>query len=249
MAKQKRKQEPKVVRRDGGLCVTFANSASAKRKSFQAYAELLAWGLRLGAVTGADAERLERAAAERPEDAAAIVRRALELRDSCRRTLRGLIGRQGPSDADYETLRAELMAARSAERWVRDGIGFQWVVGDRGGDDLDRMLWPVATSIAEVLETKYRLKVGECAGEDCDLLFIDRSPGSARRWCDKEVCGSKINSRNYYQKRVKPRREAAKRAPPRSPEEVRRRLEEARERDLEQFRSRSAGRRPGPRVA
>ncbi len=234
MAKGKAKQGPLGVRRDGGLCVTFANSASAKRRSFSSYAELLAWGQRLGGLTGADAERLERIAAERPGDAEAVVRRAFELRDSCRRTLRGLSRRRGSSEADFEILHAELMAARSAERWVRDGIGCQWVVGDRGGDDLDRMLWPVARSIAELLETRYRLKVGECAGEGCDLLFVDRSPGSPRRWCDKEACGSKINSRRHYQKRVKPRRAAAKKQRARSNEEYRRKLREARKRDAEE---------------
>ncbi len=249
MPKRQRKQQPKVVRRDGGLCVTFANSASAKRKSFSTYAELVAWGLRLGALTGADAERLERTAVERPEDAGAVLRRAFELRDACRRTLRGLIRRRGLSDADLESFRAELTAARSAERWVRDGIGCRWVVGDRGGDDLDRVLWPVVTSIAEVLETKYRFKAGECAGESCDLLFVDRSPGSARKWCAKEACGSKINSRKYYQNRVKPRRKEAKARLERYYEERRRKLREEREREVEESRLRPAGKRPGPRVA
>ena len=151
-----------------------ANSASAKRKSFSRYAELLAWGLRLGVVTGADVERLERAAAERAADAEGVCRRALALRDCCRRTLRGLIRSHAPSDADVELLRAELELARSAERWVRDGIGCRWVVGDRGGDDLDRVLWPVVRSMEEVLASKYRFQVGQCAGGQpdrcCDLL-------------------------------------------------------------------------------
>ncbi len=246
MAKRKAKQEPEVVRRDGGLCVTFANSASAKRKSFSTYAELLAWGLRLEALAGDGAERLERLAAERPGEAEAVAHRALALRDSSRRTLRQLIRRQGPSEADLETLRAELEAARSAERWVRDGIGCRWVVGDRGGDDLDRMLWPVVKSMAEVLESKYRFKVGECAGEGCDLLFVDRSPGSPRKWCHKNACGSKVNSRRHYHREVKPRRRRDEEAA----ENRWRERVEARERDSEEPTSRPAGRRPGgPRVA
>ena len=47
MPKSKSKQA-EVVRRDGGLCVTFVNSASAKRKSFETYTELLAWAQRVG---------------------------------------------------------------------------------------------------------------------------------------------------------------------------------------------------------
>lgn len=241
-----RRRDPAVVRRDGGLCVTFANSASAKRKSFSSYAELSAWGLRLGVLTGADVERLERAAAERAADAENVLRRALELRDCCRRTLGGLAGNRAPSDADVELLRAELELARSAERWVREGIGCRWVLGDRGGDDLDRVLWPVVRSMEEVLASKYRFKVGRCAGEGCDLLFIDRTSGSARKWCDKSACGRKETTRRYYQRRVKPRREEIRQ---RSIEERRRKLKEARERDSQASPVDLAGRPPGPRVA
>ena len=242
MAQRRKKQEPAVVRRDGGLCVTLANTASAKRESFSSYAELLAWGLRLGVVTGADVERLERAAAERPAAAEKVLRRALELRDGCRRTLRGLIEGRAPSDADVELLRAELELARSAERWVRDGIGCRWVVGDRGGDDLDRVLWPLVRSMEEVLGSKYRFKVGRCAGEGCDLLFVDRTAGSARKWCDKNACGRKDSTRRYYQKRVKPVRERIRQMGAK-------RRKEARERDSEKPPADPAGRRPGPRVA
>lgn len=210
MAGHKGKQEPELVRRDGGLCVTFVNSASAKRRSFQTYAELLAWGHSHGAVTSAEVERLERLAAERPADAEAVAGRALELRDCCERTLRGLIRRRGPSEADVERLHAELLAVRSAERWVRSGLGCRWVLGDRGGDDLDRMLWPVATSMAEVLSTKYCHKVRECAGEGCNLLFVDRAPGSPRKWCSMKACGNKVKSRRDYHRRVKPERERAR---------------------------------------
>ncbi len=207
MAKRRSDKQPALVRRDGGLCVTFVNSASAKRRSFETYPELLVWGQACGTLTGADVERLERAAAERRSDAAEVARRSLELRACFGRILEGLIDRRRPSDADLEALRAELAAVRSAERFVRSGIGCRWVWGDRGGDDLDRMLWPVVMSMAEVLSTKYHLKVGRCAGEGCDLLFIDRAPGSARKWCSMKACGNKVKSRRDYHRRVKPQRQ------------------------------------------
>ncbi len=229
MAKRKSKQEPELVRRDGAVCVAFVNTASAKRRSFRTYAELLAWGLACGTLTTAEVERFERAAADSPDATAAVARRAIELRSCCERVLKGLIRRRGPSDADLAMLEAELVAVRSAERLVRDGIGCRWVLGDRGGDDLDRVLWPVVTSIAEVLLSKYRFRVGQCAGKGCDLLFLDRAPGSPRRWCDRNACGSKINSRRDYRRRVKPVQEQRKRQAARRNEEYRRKLREARE--------------------
>ncbi len=245
MAKRKQKQQPKLVRLDGGLCVTFVNSASARRRSFATYAELLAWGLACDAVTGADVEHLERMAAERRADAVAVVQRALELRSRFGRIFERLASRQGPVDSDLERLDAELRSARAAQRFVRSGIGGRWVWGDRGGDDLDRMLWPVVTSMAEVLSTKYCHKVGRCAGEDCDLWFVDRTPGSPRRWCSKKACGSKVSSHRNYQRRVKPRREATKRRVKERFAEQNRKAREAREREAEEPRG---PRRPGPPV-
>ncbi len=249
MAKRKGKQEPALVRLDGGLCVTLVNSRSAKRRSFETYSELLAWGHACGAVSGADVERLERAAAERRADAAEVVRRALELRARCRRIFQRLMDRQQPLDSDLEVLRAELATARAAQYFARSGLGCRWVWGDRGGDDLDRMLWPVATSMGEVLSTKYCLKVGRCAGEGCDLMFVDRSPGSRRKWCVKRTCGRKVTSRRDYQRRVKPAREASKRRVREKLREENRRAREAREREAEERPAFRDGKRPGPRVA
>ncbi len=207
---KRKSNQPEVVRRDGGLCVTFVNSASAKRKSFETYAELLAWGQRLGAVSGSDAERLERTAAESLSEAAAVLQRALELRSRFKRVLAGLIERKQPTDGDLEILRKELATARAAQVFARSGIGCRWVWGDRGGDDLDRMLWPVVMSMAEILSTKYCFKVGRCAGDGCDLLFVDRSSGSSRKWCSLRACGNKVRSRRDYYRRIKPQREAIK---------------------------------------
>ena len=251
MAKRKRKKklEPALVRRDGALCVVYANSASSKRRSFSTYAELLSWSHRAGALTGADVERLERDAAEQRSAAAAVLRRALELRSRFQRIFERLLRRQGPTDTDLEALRVELAAARAAQRLVRSGIGCRWVWGDRGGDDLDRMLWPVVTSMAEVLSTNYCLKVGQCAGEGCDLFFIDRAPGSPRKWCDSKTCGNRARSRKDYERRVKPRRKRVKRPAAEMAAESARKMREAREREAEE-RSRSRHRKPpGPRVA
>lgn len=249
MAKQKRKQEPALVRQDGALCVTFVNSASERRRSFSTYGELLAWSQRCGAVAGADVERLERAAAERPGEAAAVVRRALELCARFKRIFAGLIERRQPKDSDLEALRAELASAYAARYFARSGLGCRWVWGDRGGDDLDRMLWPVVTSMAEVLSGKYCLKVRGCASDGCDLLFVDRSTGgSPRKWCSMKACGNKARSRRDYYRRVKPERKAAKKWRIDRLRERTRKVDEELQREAEERASR-AGRRPGRVVA
>ena len=226
MAKRKKPGPSEVARRDGGHCAVFANSASAKRRGFSSYAELLAWGVRVGAVTAADAARLERTAAERPEDAAAVFSRALEARVWLRRILLALAARRTPASADVAILSEALAAALTARVLVQVSTGgWRWAWGDRGGVDLDRMLWPALLDAADVMTSKYYRQVGVCAGEGCDLIFVDRAPGSARRWCDKRACGAKVNSRRHYEQIVKRERRARKRGGQQLREHIEMRME------------------------
>ncbi len=208
MAKRKPRL-PEIVRQDGGLCTHFVNTASGKRPGLRSYGDLLIWGQRAEVLGGADAQRLERAASERPADAAAAFARALELRGYLERILRALVGRRNPEVADLDAIASALGAARSAHRFVpaaEGGWRLGW--GDRGGDDFDRMLWPVLTSAAEALSPESYHRVGQCAGEDCTLLFVDRASGSPRKWCPR--CGVRARSRKHYKKVVKPKRQERK---------------------------------------
>ncbi len=87
---------PEAVRLDGALCMTFVNTASRKRRGVDTYAALLAWGQHSGALSAADAERLERTADERPTAAEAVVRQARELRACLRRVLLAVAARRTP---------------------------------------------------------------------------------------------------------------------------------------------------------
>ncbi len=213
MAKQRKRKprEPELVRRDGALCAAFVNTASDKRKPLETYADLVAWGLRAEAFGAADAERLERVADKRSADAEAVVRWAQELRDGLERILLALVdGQTLPAD-DLDTLNAGIKAVMSDRCLVPGAGGYQWGWDDDDGD-LGRMLRPVLLSAAEVLTSKYRRRVRQCAGEGCDLLFVDRTPGSPRKWCSMQSCGHRVNSLKHYRTQVKPRRERGKAA-------------------------------------
>ncbi len=207
MAKRKLRQYPEIVRQDGSLCTHFVNTASGKRPGIGTYGDLLDWGQRAGVLGAADAQRLERTAAERPGDAAAALGRVLQVRACLERILLALTGRRRPAGADLDAIAAALGAARSAHRFVpADAGGYLLGWGDRGGDDLERVLWPVLTSAAEVLSPEEFYRVGQCAGEDCTLFFVDRSPGSPRKWCRR--CGGRVRSRKHYRTKIKPARKS-----------------------------------------
>lgn len=71
-----------------------------------------------------------------------------------------------------------------------------------GWDDaapaLDRPLWPVARSLAELLTSDELPRVRECAADNCAWLFIDTSKNRSRRWCDMAVCGNRAKARRHY---------------------------------------------------
>jgi predicted RNA-binding Zn ribbon-like protein len=212
MAKAKTRRSfpgPKLVRQDGALCATFVNTASAKRQAFETYDDLLLWGRHNGALGAGGAERLAVAAAERPEAAEAAVARARELRVCLTRILLALADGGDPAAADIGELNTALGAALSCRRLVLHPGGYRWGWTD-AGEAFDSMLWPVLTSAADVLTTKYHRKVRRCAGPDCDLIFVDRTPGSPRKWCDEKDCGHRVRSARHYRKTVKPRQERIK---------------------------------------
>ncbi len=217
MAKRKRRkksQEPELVRRDGALCAVFVNAALASRPPVATYAELLAWGRANGALEEAEAERLERAAAERPADAEAVEGRTAAVRSLVERILLALADLRMPAAADLEALNAELRVVFAARHLAPGAGGFEWVWDDGeacGGRDLERVLWPVLLSLAEVLSSEQHLYVRRCAGRDCELLFVDRSPGRHRRWCSRKKCGDRARALGFYHRAIKPQQVRRKR--------------------------------------
>lgn len=240
-------QLPEIVRQDGGLCTHFVNTASAQRPGLGSYADLLIWGQRAEVLGSADAQRLERAATERPADAEAALAEARELRACLLRILLALAGRRNPAVADLDAVASALGAARSAHRFVpaADG-GYLLGWGDRGGDDFDRMLWPVLASAVEVLSPDGYRRVGQCAAEDCTLLFVDRSPGSPRKWCRR--CGARARSRKHYHRVIKPRRQEIKAGTRAKIRERERERERRARRAEEAAASKPAGGKPRNRV-
>ena len=75
--------------------------------------------------------------------------------------------------------------------------------GKEERDALDYPLWPIARSAADLLVSADVALVHECASDVCSWLFVDRSPGRRRRWCDMKVCGNRAKARRFYQRRRK----------------------------------------------
>ena len=181
----------------GDISMDFVNTASGRTgphptERLRAYADLVTWAERAGLLGPERADRLRRAAAEHPVRAG----RALEAARTLRDVIHRVFTRTPAADADLEALAraaAAATAARRLEPQPDGGYAFVWPESD----ELEQILWPVALSAAELLTSKDRARVKECANDSCRWLFLDRSKNRSRRWCLMRDCGNQAKARRF----------------------------------------------------
>ena len=186
------------------LCLNFVNTLENRLKEdtheyLNSYADLVAWGRQAELVTDAAAERLLIEARRTSEEASAILLRARDLREVLYRIFLSVAEGTRPAEADLYTLNVALARAMVHARVVsRDG-GFAWDwQGDE--DELERLLWPIIRSAADLLTGPELNDLRVCAAEDCAWLFLDTSKNHTRRWCSMKSCGNRAKARRHYSK-------------------------------------------------
>ncbi len=189
----------------GSLCLDLANTLDERptespKERLRSYEDLVAWSEQAGAVMPASARGLRAGAVRRPETAAAVLRHARELREALFALFSALADGRTPPGPALDALNAALPEGLARLRLRRHGRGYEWD-WEEGETRLDRMLWPVVRSAAELLVSPERDRVRECASESCAWLFLDTSRNRSRRWCDMTVCGNRDKVRRFYERR------------------------------------------------
>lgn len=197
----------------GRLCLDFINtvdgrkSDSPRRESHSVnsqllgdklgdYSDLVEWSRHSGIVTATEAERLIRASKRNAGEARNVLDRAIALREALYRICKAIMTGRPPQPVDLATVNDELLEARAHERLTHGPHGFTWEsVG--GEAALDRMLWSIAHSGAELLTTGDLSRLRECSSEECGWLFEDTSRNRSRQWCDMQDCGNLAKVRRY----------------------------------------------------
>jgi predicted RNA-binding Zn ribbon-like protein len=119
------------------------------------------------------------------EGDAALLRRAVELRDAIYRAC------TDPRDqAAVEAVAAEARKGAAQATLVR-GEGWRF----RADAGAEAPLLALARSAAELLASDAVEDVGRCPGHGCGWLFLD--PRGRRRWCVMEVCGNRAKARRF----------------------------------------------------
>ncbi len=191
--------------RGGVACLDFANTVGWRASErpveyLNRYPDLLSWCVSAGLLDGTEAEALGRRAELEPEAARVVLTRTVGLREAIYRVFSAAAGGEDPSPSDLEVLNGELSAALARLRLTAEAGGFGW---GWSGDDaaLERPLWSVARSAAELLTSEELRRVKVCMGEACGWLFLDESRNRSRRWCDSRDCGNRARVRRYYARR------------------------------------------------
>jgi len=183
-------------------CIGFVNTAGWHASDhpvelLTSYGRLTGWAREHGLLSAAQASLLEQRARWEPAAAARVLTEAITLREAAYRILTALAVGRAPRDADVTRLNRSLTHALRHLRLAPGpvGLGYAW-----GGapDALDRMLWPLACATAGLLTSADARQVGMCANHPCGWLFIDRSHGRTRRWCDMSSCGNRTKVRRHY---------------------------------------------------
>jgi predicted RNA-binding Zn ribbon-like protein len=201
----------------GALGLDFVNTvdprhAPERREYLDSYSALVAWGSHAGVIDAGQADRLCEAAVVQPAEAGRVLRRAIGLREALYRLFSQAGSRRRPAGDDLGVLQAEVTGALAHFRvaWSPAGFGWQW---DQARSGLDRVLWPVAWSAAELLVRGPLERIRECPGQDtCGWLFLDVSKNASRRWCDMRVCGNRAKARRHYERTLAPANRSRSRA-------------------------------------
>lgn len=189
----------------GRLCLDFTNTvdwhASEHPVEFlTSYAALVAWSWHAGVLSNREAQTLLEEAEHRPTEANAVLERATTLREAMYRVFVSVIEGLRPDPSDVDTLNQAVSEAMVHLELAATADGFAWVW--RAGEHaLDRMLWQVARSAADMVASEARHWVKQCAGDPCGWLFLDTSKNHSRRWCNMGSCGNRAKSRRHYQRR------------------------------------------------
>lgn len=171
----------------GALCLDFANAGLGGPE------ELVAWGIQAGLISGDDVER-----SGASDVVSASTRNDLRnLSEAITAVCSAIAASRAPNSRDIRSLNEMLRKAMpNLELGLRgSGCCWQW---DDASSPVQRILWHVVRSVADLVTSDDVGRLRQCAGDDCDWLFLDTSRGGRRKWCSMASCGNRAKARRHY---------------------------------------------------
>ena len=190
----------------GALCLDFANTISWRQVPRQAtdhltrYDDLVAFAGQSKLLSPRQAADLLAHARRHPSAAQDVLQRAITYRERLYRAFSALAeGKAVPPD-DLQQVRDFAVEALHHRRLARANGHYRWEWQWDRENMLERILWPIAQSAADLLTSAEIRTLRMCEAPDCAWLFLDHSRNRSRRWCDMKVCGNRQKARRHYQR-------------------------------------------------
>lgn len=184
----------------GALCLDFANTINSRVRPehdyLLQYSDLVGWANKVGILSAAQSNQLQKRAKQKTEEAEAVVQTASSLRELLYRLFSNAAKGSEPIKKDIETFVMFYGDAISHGQWIKTDHHFStaWKLDE----ELDAVLWPIIHSAGELLQSEALKKVKECPG--CGWLFLDTSKNQSRRWCSMNTCGARDKMRRYHKR-------------------------------------------------
>lgn len=157
---------------------TLAERGTTHEEKLQRPGDLADWAVESGIVT------------KRPAVSAAQLAGAIELREAAYGLLVALIDGDPPPPEDRALVNAAAAPPPPVARLAASGT-----VTRAGG--IDAVLAVLARDCLDLFAGPDRALLRYCDDPTCTRLFVDRSRGRRRRWCDMKGCGDRAKAAAY----------------------------------------------------
>ncbi|GAB2452976.1 CGNR zinc finger domain-containing protein [Streptosporangium sandarakinum] len=189
----------------GHIIIDLVNTVTARDTEpidwLDGYPRLLEWAALTSQFDPVALTVLQRLADTEPDNAALALDRTRELREALHDLITTLIRKDAPASpqAVDQVEKHWKHAVASARLTVRGNTPQPQVNVETSG--LEYLNHELALQAFDLLRSLPLERTHVCPGLRCGWLFIDRSRGGRRRWCDMATCGNAAKGRTHYQRK------------------------------------------------
>jgi predicted RNA-binding Zn ribbon-like protein len=185
----------------GHAALDFMNTVEFRGKPepgdrLDSFERLARWGAAAGLLSQDELTGVVGPSSARSSRAARALDSAIELREALYAIVVAHIRKASLPRGASRIVERQLRNANAAStlRYADESPRFSWHIPIRTAEDVVIRL---AESANNLLLSIDRVTVQQCGGPNCDWLFIDRSHGHRRVWCQPEKCGNVVRVRRF----------------------------------------------------
>jgi predicted RNA-binding Zn ribbon-like protein len=193
----------------GPVCLDFINTLDDRptqpKELLKTFINLARFAGDSGILTPAQTNRFIERSPLFPEEAAATLRTAREMREAMFAVFSAIVKKQPVPRMAMAQVNGYIQDAFQHLRLVQSNGSFSWEFDNISSPErpFDPVLWPIARSAAELLASDQLRFVRTCESETCQWFFLDTSKNHRRQWCDMTKCGNRAKARRFYARKKK----------------------------------------------